>query len=826
MRIVHDATVRLRPCPTWWARLEAIPPSTLDDNQHHFLVGRLILEGRLDRARALATARRSVQSRADLAWLQLLGGDAAGAADAWEAALTAYLKEFGRRAKYFPDRAGLFFVVALLATGRLERARVLAEAGGSKGVSGVPHGHAVLSWLARSIHAPDVDRFGCPSPERGWDPVEVLLFALARRWTGLPVPELAPQIADAEAAGLGWLAAQLRRCAGEDAATVGIDLSTLLRRPDRASQALAALEALVANARPGAAVPEPPPERDVRLVWVITHTDWWTMLEPREQVRTKGRWSKGRPVALKRLKFEGRSMEHLTAADRAVCAMIREEVSAGRYRDVSYHLDGVRALRAVASESNLFVDSGGELVPAQVRPGRPRLTAIRADGQVEITLVPCPADGEAARVRRAGPTAFEVVTFEPIHHEIAKILGKKSLTVPLADEARVAALLTGLGGRLHVEADLGGGPDSVTADARPIFEVRRWREGLAIEPVILPLGAGGPRVRPGQGAREVYAEIDGRRVHGGRDLTREVEELRGVLDACPSLLGEGAWLLAERESALTVLSELTAAGASLVWPSGDPIQIVELGPAALELELSSEGEGFAVDGRLGGTDLTTLLGYLAASPGRFLGPSEALIALTSELRRRLDELRALSRPGPRLWFHRLRLPLVDELVEGAQIRTDEAWRAAVSRLTALGEDPPLPSTLRAELRPYQADGFRWLGRLARWGVGGCLADDMGLGKTLQVLALLLLRAPEGPSLVVAPTSVLSVWADEIARWAPTLRVRAFSGPRRVGALEGLGAFDVVLTSYAILPIDAEALAAVRFVVAVLDEAQAIKNPDT
>lgn len=80
--LVHDATVRGRPCPAWRARLEAIPPATLDDNQHHSLVGRLILEGRFEEARRLATDRRSVQSACDRAWLRLLGGDAAGAVDA------------------------------------------------------------------------------------------------------------------------------------------------------------------------------------------------------------------------------------------------------------------------------------------------------------------------------------------------------------------------------------------------------------------------------------------------------------------------------------------------------------------------------------------------------------------------------------------------------------------------------------------------------------------------------------------------------------------------------------------------------------------------
>ena len=89
-------------------------------------------------------------------------------------------------------------------------------------------------------------------------------------------------------------------------------------------------------------------------------------------------------------------------------------------------------------------------------------------------------------------------------------------------------------------------------------------------------------------------------------------------------------------------------------------------------------------------------------------------------------------------------------------------------------------TLQAELRDYQVEGFEWLARLAHWGVGACLADDMGLGKTLQALALMLSRAPQGPTLVVAPTSVCMNWMSEAARFAPTLNVKLFGAgrPRR------------------------------------------------
>ena len=79
---------------------------------------------------------------------------------------------------------------------------------------------------------------------------------------------------------------------------------------------------------------------------------------------------------------------------------------------------------------------------------------------------------------------------------------------------------------------------------------------------------------------------------------------------------------------------------------------------------------------------------------------------------------------------------------------------------------PVPASLRAELRPYQVEGYRWLCRLAELGLGACLADDMGLGKTLQIVALLLTRSHVGPALVVAPTSVCANWAREMKRFAP------------------------------------------------------------
>jgi len=129
----------------------------------------------------------------------------------------------------------------------------------------------------------------------------------------------------------------------------------------------------------------------------------------------------------------------------------------------------------------------------------------------------------------------------------------------------------------------------------------------------------------------------------------------------------------------------------------------------------------------------------------------------------------------------------------------------------------LPEDLTATLRPYQRQAVDWLDFLRAAGLGGILADDMGLGKTLEALTAL-----KGPALIVCPTSVLPNWRAEIARFRPRLKVVAYHGPGR--QLDD--AADVTLTTYSILRLDAELLAARRFATLILDEAQAIKNPDS
>ena len=152
------------------------------------------------------------------------------------------------------------------------------------------------------------------------------------------------------------------------------------------------------------------------------------------------------------------------------------------------------------------------------------------------------------------------------------------------------------------------------------------------------------------------------------------------------------------------------------------------------------------------------------------------------------------------------------------------------RLRALREMPEVlpPSSLKAELRPYQKSGYGWLRALAGTGFGGVLADDMGLGKTVQALALLcerhLEQEADRPSLLVVPTSLIGNWQREAARFAPDLRLLILHGPDRRKHFERIPDHHLIVTTYPLLHRDRETLFTRPFELAILDEAQAVKNP--
>jgi superfamily II DNA or RNA helicase len=199
----------------------------------------------------------------------------------------------------------------------------------------------------------------------------------------------------------------------------------------------------------------------------------------------------------------------------------------------------------------------------------------------------------------------------------------------------------------------------------------------------------------------------------------------------------------------------------------------------------------------------------------------------------IAEARALNDRGPETArVGRFQADLWEELDRLGVITGQAAeWQAsmrALSQVEAVA-DTPVPDTITAALRPYQATGFSWLAFLHQYGLGGVLADEMGLGKTLQAIALIAHTKQRGehrPFLVVAPTSVVYNWSSECERFAPTLDVRIVTetGKRRPNSIaEVATGADVVVTSYALFRLEYDAYAGVKWAGLILDEAQFVKN---
>ncbi|MFZ1413185.1 MAG: DEAD/DEAH box helicase [Defluviicoccus sp.] len=193
--------------------------------------------------------------------------------------------------------------------------------------------------------------------------------------------------------------------------------------------------------------------------------------------------------------------------------------------------------------------------------------------------------------------------------------------------------------------------------------------------------------------------------------------------------------------------------------------------------------------------------------------------------------------GHKLGFsraHAAELSALEERISGAGIRWTggEALRTLGARLRTEARpfEHPVPAGFTATLRPYQRQGYGWLRFLGEAGLGGVLADDMGLGKTVQTLAHLLAEKEDGradrPSLVVAPTSLMANWRLEAERFAPALKVLTLHGPERKAHFAAILGYDLVLSTYALLPRDRDVLAAQPWHALIVDEAQNVKNPET
>ena len=818
----------------------------------------LILRGRAGEALPFLASYNGSSIEGLHGFIAFLQGDDATAIARYETGLTLLKKISGKRKIFYTDFSGYFFILALIRSARperLEQAREYLDI--VSGRKGVPF--SVVYWLLGQLvtflrgEQAVVKQLEVSPAFRTSDPLLQLLYPLVLYWIGSEraadhATDLAGLHLKAKRAGFDWLSAEalllhgtLLDKAPEQPSFFAeqgvVSMVPLIRRRSSWENAL---EALIGMGKPEEKAAAP--KKGSRLVWELFHSTDFVTIQPLEQkLSAAGVWSKGRNVALKRLKYESDRLDFLTPQDRDVCLAIVHE-RYGYYGGENYYFDPDRALPALAGHPLLFHNAADNERLELVR-GEPELQVSRKGSEVLLSIAPELPEKRQTLILRESATRWKVVEITPEHRRIAALLGATGLKVPVEAEERVKAAIAALATRLTVHSDIGGDLplESVPADGRIVVQLRPHGDGLSVELLVRPFGETGPAFHPDHGGETVVAELGGKRLQTRRDLAAEAAALHRVVQALPTLEfaeGDGEWRLDDPEECLELLVELKELEGEAVvfWPEGERLRVSRsVSSSRLSLSIKQAREWFAVSGELAVDDnlvldMRKLVELAGASRGRFLPLEDGTyVALTREFRRRLDELRAFSEEqGKGVRFHPLAAPALEEfLAETGKVSVDAAWKKQLERFRS-GEElqPKLPSTLQATLRDYQKEGFTWLARLAHWGVGACLADDMGLGKTLQALALILTRAAAGPTLVVAPTSVCLNWEAEAARFAPTLTVRPFGPGDRRKFLESLNPFDLVVCSYGLLQQEGELLARVRWETAVLDEAQAIKNMAT
>jgi SNF2 family DNA or RNA helicase len=810
-----------------------------------------------------------------VAWIAFLRGETDRAISLFEAALQTLKKSTRKRKVFFEDLSGVFFILALIQRNGAQDLRSAAEYADILATRKPFHTcRNIYIYLGHLIKFFQGDRQQKTLLANAiYDQVagiEAIMAGLCLYW--MDAKQMPPHAINlllsaydlADFADYSWFEMEAAailakvRPKGDYA-----DREQELRSPSGMIPMLAlvkvvepwelSLTALTNLIAPTPTAVTTQPIAPVRIAWFVTMVGKYFSVAPKEQkVNKNGTWSKGRPIALKRLARSIHEFDYLLPQDQRICSHINVQYYSSYYgssSDADYLLKDTAFLDLVG-HPHVFWEGlpDARIDVVQVEPE----LLVKKDSKrncLIVQLSPAITDPkQELAVQKETLTRLRVTKIQSSHQQIAQILGSSNqLEVPFAAQDRVLSAIGAISGLVTVHSDIGGGMEnveSVPSDPRPHVHLLPARDGLKAAILVRPFAIGGSYFQPGEGGETVIAEIEGKRLQTTRKLKEERKLSKAVQQDCWVLSEwvpeDGEWVIDEPSACLELLTQLQELGdrVTIEWPEGEKMRVKrQLDSSKFSINIKRQRDWFEASGELkinnnDVLNMQELMTLLDQSTGRFipLGDGEFL-ALTDAFRKQLESLRGFSeKHGKGVRFHPLAaLALEDTLDEMGELKVDKAWIEQRERLQAAkNHKPKLPKTLKAELRDYQLEGFKWLSQLAHWGVGACLADDMGLGKTLQALALILTRSNDGPTLVTAPLSVCMNWLGEVAKFAPSLNVIQLGLGDRQAVIDNLGPKDLLICSYGLLQQEevGEMLAGVEWQTVVLDEAQAIKNHQT
>jgi SNF2 family DNA or RNA helicase len=564
-------------------------------------------------------------------------------------------------------------------------------------------------------------------------------------------------------------------------------------------------------------------------------------IQPVLQTRTVKGWSKGRNVALKTL-LEG-NVEGMNEQDLRIAKHVKR-YDRGWGGGGTEFLFNDTVFRDLAGHPYLYLD-GTDFVPVELVVTQPVLQVKNTEvGYILSTNIKDLS--KRLFVEKETNTRYKLYDLNQQQVQLIEQVLQQKMVVPEKGKEKLMQVLGLLSAHMTVHSDLVATESMnvriVPPDSRIRVQLLPFGETLKAELFAKPFGDRPPYCRPGKGGKTLIGNDKTEQLQVSRNLEQEMENASVLMAEIQALesIDQNDGLISFNEASdslqlLEILSKHTAI--SLVeWPEGVRFKLQgSVGFKNLNLQIKSKNDWFELEGELKVNEQTILtlqqlMELTSKSRNRFieLKPGEFL-ALSEQLRKQLDEIRALSSTSKEgLHLNKFAsVSLGDVLEESGNLQTDKKWKEFRKRLKNVNSiDYKVPEQLNADLRSYQEEGFVWMCRLAEWEGGACLADDMGLGKTVQALAVLLHRSAKGPAMVVCPMSVLPNWVSEVGKFAPSLQVKLLFTNNREQTLQSLKNGDLLLVTYGLMQSEEKALAAVQFATVVLDEAHTIKNTAT
>lgn len=549
-------------------------------------------------------------------------------------------------------------------------------------------------------------------------------------------------------------------------------------------------------------------------------------------------WTKGKVISLQR--FAAYETEGMTEQDKKVADCIERDF----YYRKQFVLYMHAALKHLGGHPYVFL-ADNPTIPIEIVETKPELTITQKEGGYQLHInVEEPE--LSCQIERENNTRIKVMNLTKAQQAYLQLLDQIKF-VPNGGKDKLLSLLNKLKNDITIYSDLVDKNSTIKqlqADSRIFVQIIPIGDTLKAELFIKPFTSEAPYCKAGVGAKHVFGQLGDERVQAERNLEAERSNWAIVKNALDQIVMDDEeendiYIFDDPYNCLEFIETIRSMNevAVMEWPEGVKYKITGYANSgSLNISLRSRSHWFELEGELKVSEdkiltIGELLKATRNSKGRFieLGDGEFL-ALTEQLRKQLLDLDAYVQDTKEgLVLDQFTTSFIEDLaMQGINLHADKQYYEFRENLKVQETtEYQVPCNLQAELRDYQAEGFRWMARLDGWGAGACLADDMGLGKTIQTISMLLYKAKSGPSLVVAPASVLPNWIREISNFAPSLNIVNLSpSVDRLEKIRLAQANDVCIVTYGVLVTEEERLTQKEWSMIALDEAHTIKNKET